>query len=152
MLFYSNGLGMPNNLNIYHDHSKKYPWTLETINITKGFKTRECLLDYLKSEGLLDNSIRNALFRSKKTTAADNLTWTQLGTSEDTLSRVLEDSGIYSAEPVDYPLTDGLLLYISDRNGKPRALEISIADGFLDDPEGFNGVPLVVRLSSPIGE
>ena len=85
-------------------------------------------------------------------TTLESLTWTEIGTSEDTLSRVLEDSGIYSAEPVDYPLTDGLLLYISDRNGKPRILEISIADGFIDDPESFNGVPLVVRLSSPIGE
>lgn len=82
----------------------------------------------------------------------ESLTWTQLGTSEDTLSRALEDAGIYSAEPVDYPLTDGLMLYISDRNGKPRILEITIADGFLDDPDSFNGVPLEVRLSSPIGE
>lgn len=85
-------------------------------------------------------------------TAFESLTWTEIGTSEDTLSRVLEDSGIYSAEPVDYPLTDGLLLYISDRNGKVRILEISIADEFLDNPTRFNGIPLEVRLSSPIGE
>ena len=152
MLFYSNGRGMPHNLNIYHSQGEKYPWTLETVSSTKAFETMEGLLDYLKSEGLLNDSIRNALFRSRETGAADSLTWTQLGTSEDTLSRVLEDAGIYYAEPVDYPLTDGLTLYISDRNGKPRILEITIADGFLDDPNGFNGIPLEVRLSSPIGE
>ena len=112
----------------------------------------EGLLDYLKSEGLLDDSIRNALFRSRETGAADSLTWTQLGTSEDTLSRVLEDAGIYGVEPISYPITDGLMIYISDRNGKPRILEITIADGFLDDPNGFNGIPLEVRLSSVLGE
>ena len=85
-------------------------------------------------------------------TTEENLTWTDIGTSEDTLSRVLDDAVILQAEPIDYPVTDGLLFYITDYTGKARILEISIADGFLDDPDHFNGIPLEVRLSSPIGE
>lgn len=152
MLIYSNGQGMPHNLNIYHNQGEEYPWKLETINHTKGFATMENLFDYLRSEGLLTDSIRNALLQKTENNAAEALTWADIGTSEDTLSRVLDDAVILQAEPIDYPLTDGILFYITDYTGKARILEISIADGFLDDPDHFNGIPLNVKLSSPIGE
>ena len=87
---------------------------------------------------------------SKPTTNTDDLTFVTLGTSEDTLSRVLADCGILYAEPLEYPLTDGVWIYIVDRNGKPRVLEISVTDDLIFDPESFNGVPLVIRLSDPI--
>ena len=78
------------------------------------------------------------------------LEWEQVGTSEDTLTRILTDSAILHAEPLDYPLTDGIFLYIVDQNGKARIIEISIDDNFIDDPNNFSGIPLVIRLSSPL--
>ena len=77
------------------------------------------------------------------------LEWVQIGTSEDTLNNVLTDCGIVFCEPQSFPLTDGITFYIVDLDGKPRLLDISIAEGLIFDPD-FNGVPLVIRLSSPI--
>ena len=102
-------------------------------------------------QNIKENTIMNQTIGTTTTAEREelNLTWTQIGTSEDTLSDVLSDCGILHAEPQSYPLTDGITLYIIDRNGKPRLLDISIAEGLIFDPE-FNDIPLVVRLSSPI--
>jgi hypothetical protein len=80
----------------------------------------------------------------------DCLEWTPVGTSEDTLSRVLTDSKVLHAEPLSYPLTDGVQLVIEDRTGVKRLLQIEIAEGLIFDAEHFNAVPLIVKLSSPI--
>ena len=80
----------------------------------------------------------------------DSLKWEIIGTSEDTLSRVLADAAIIHAEPLDYPLTDGVFLYFVDAAGKPRILEISVSNGLIDDPDTFSGIPLSIRLSEPL--
>ena len=79
----------------------------------------------------------------------DSLEWQTLGTSEDTLSKVLSDCGVIHCEPCNFPLTDGLYIYVLDRDGKTRIVDVSVSEGMLFDPE-FNGVPLTVKLSSPI--
>ena len=91
----------------------------------------------------------NTKLNTTTTPDYEALEWVQIGTSEDTLNNVLTDCGILYAEPQSYPLTDGIVFYIIDRDGKPRLLEISIAEGLIFDPE-FNDIPLIVRLSSPI--
>ena len=78
------------------------------------------------------------------------LEWTTIGTSEDTLSRVLADSKVLHVEPLSFPLTDGLQLVIEDRTGKKRLLQIEVAEGLVFDAGTFNGVPLTIKLSSPI--
>ena len=81
---------------------------------------------------------------------ADYLDWTTVGTSEDTLSRLLTDAKVLHVEPLSYPLTDGLQFVIEDRTGTKRLLQIEVAEGLIFDAEHFNGVPLIVKLSSPI--
>ena len=80
----------------------------------------------------------------------DSLTWEKIGSSEDTLSKILTDAGIIHAEPIDYPLTDGIWLHLLDREGKYRILDISVDERLIYTPDTFNSIPLVVSVSSPI--
>ena len=61
MLVYSNHLGMPNDLNIYHDPGDKYPWTFGTVEGTYIFHTASELTQSLKRRGLLTREIEQAI-------------------------------------------------------------------------------------------
>ena len=39
-----------------------------------------------------------------------------------TLDNLLSDAHIIGAEPIGYPLTDGTIIYVRDRQGKKRAM------------------------------
>ena len=52
----------------------------------------------------------------------DRLEWEPI--MAKTLARAIEGSTITGIEPIDYPLTDGLIVYLTDRSGRQLALEI----------------------------
>ncbi len=143
MLIFSNRLGKPHNFNVYLENDK---WLVETVDSTLVFTEVGKLLDYLNQEQRLGSCVFNAVMKRVE----DSAVWTKLGTSEDTLSRVLAGCSIESAEPISYPITDGLSLYIVDRDGKRRILEISVTEGLIDDPDDFDDIPLSIRISSPL--
>lgn len=43
MLMYSNHCGRPNQLNVYYDKDREYPWTLETETKTSSYRTLDDL-------------------------------------------------------------------------------------------------------------
>ena len=52
----------------------------------------------------------------------DRLEWEPV--MAKTLARAIEGSTVTGIEPIDYPLTDGLIVYLTDRNGRQLVLEI----------------------------
>lgn len=63
----------------------------------------------------------------------DNLLWEPAGAQ--TIAEAIEGGTITGAEPIDYPLTDGLIIYLTGRSGRQLALEIG-ADPDADPTEG----------------
>lgn len=57
--------------------------------------------------------------------------WEPIGAKA--LARAIEGGTITGAEPIDYPLTDGLIIYLTDRSGRQLALDIG-ADPMSDEP------------------
>lgn len=155
MLVYSNGMGMPNDVNIYYESDNgRQQWLLGTVWSTKVFPNLNALLDSMVRNGIESResvSKIKAIIENRMIANADEcLTWSPVGTSEDTLSRVLADATVLHAEPLNYPVTDGVQLVIEDRTGKKRLLQIEVAEGLVFDAEHFNGVPLTIKMSSPI--
>lgn len=52
----------------------------------------------------------------------DRLEWEPV--MAKTLARAIEGSTVTGVEPIDYPLTDGLIVYLTDRSGRQLVLEI----------------------------
>ena len=162
MLMYSNKKGTPDDINVYYDPTNaENQWLLGTVWSTKCFPTLDALLDSMVRNGIeTKESIKTIKTKIEKRmngeSAAmpdideDSLTWTTVGTSQDTLSRLLTDVKILHVEPLSYPLTDGLTFCITDRTGKNRLLQIEVTEELMFNPEQFNGIPLTVMLSSPI--
>ncbi len=155
MLVYSNGMGMPNDVNIYYESDNgRQQWLLGTVWSTKIFPTLNALLGSMVRNGIESresvSKIKTIIENRMIADTDESLTWSLVGTSEDTLSRVLADSKVLHVEPLNYPLTDGVQLVIEDRTGKKRLLQIEVAEGLVFDAEHFNGVPLTVKMSSPI--
>lgn len=71
----------------------------------------------------------------------------RINSDKESLTDVLSGCVIDFAEPIDYPLTDGVVLHFADRDGKRRQLEIVIADGFEENPKKYEGTPLQILLS-----
>ena len=63
----------------------------------------------------------------------DNLLWEPAGAQ--TIAEAIAGSTITGAEPIDYPLTDGLIIYLIGKSGRQLALEIG-ADPDTDPTEG----------------
>lgn len=72
----------------------------------------------------------------------DNLLWEPAGAQ--TIAEAIEGSTITGAEPIDYPLTDGLIIYLTGRSGRQLALEIG-ADPDADPTEGN---PFYINLAA----
>ena len=65
----------------------------------------------------------------------DYLSWEDVdGLKLDT---IIEGMTVIGSEPIDYPLTDGIDLYLKDKNGDIYALEIGY-DDFARDAETEN--------------
>lgn len=61
----------------------------------------------------------------------DRLSWEQVdGQKVDSLITGLE---VVGAEPVDYPVTDGLIIYLKDTEGNITALDIG--NTYTEDPD-----------------
>lgn len=69
MIVYSNHMGMPYNLNIFYDWDKEYPFTLETINFLRGFKTLDALLSCLARESIVISTYESKMIETKIKTA-----------------------------------------------------------------------------------
>ena len=155
MLVYSNGMGMPNDVNIYYESDNgRQQWLLGTVWSTKVFPNLNALLDSMVRNGIESresvSKIKTIIENRMIADTGESLTWSPVGTSEDSLTRLLSDSTVLHAEPLNYPVTDGVQLVIEDRTGKKRLLQIEVAEGLVFDAGSFNGVPLTVKLSSPI--
>lgn len=70
----------------------------------------------------------------------DRLEWEPI--KEDALVRAIKGSTITGIEPIDYPLTDGLIIYLTDRSGRQLALDIG-ADPMCGPDEN----PFYIRLA-----
>ncbi len=62
----------------------------------------------------------------------DTLEWEPIGAKA--LVRAIEGGTITGAEPIDYPLTDGLIIYLTDRSGRQLALDIGADPMSEDEP------------------
>ena len=65
-------------------------------------------------------------------TEFNRLSWEQVDGLE--VDRIITGLEVVGAEPTDYPLTDGLTIYLRDKAGKILALDIG-ADIYTVDPE-----------------
>ncbi len=74
----------------------------------------------------------------------------RISSDKESLTEVLSGCSIDFAEPIDYPLTDGVVLHFADHDGKRRQLQIVIADGYEANPNEYDGTPLQVLLSPPL--
>ena len=63
----------------------------------------------------------------------DRLEWIPVG--GEALDLFVEGMTIVGSEPIDYPLTDGVILYLRAADGRMIALDIGV-DIFSTDPEG----------------
>ena len=52
----------------------------------------------------------------------DALAWEPI--EAQALAQIVEGGTVTGLEPIDYPLTDGLVFYLTGRNGRQLALEI----------------------------
>lgn len=64
--------------------------------------------------------------------ALDKTEWKEIDGKE--LEEILRGQTIAGAEPIDYPLTDGAILYLIGKDGKLSALEIGV-DIYKDDSQ-----------------
>ena len=64
--------------------------------------------------------------------ALDRAEWKEIDGKE--LEEILRGQTIAGAEPIDYPLTDGAILYLTGKDGKLSALEIGV-DIYNDDSQ-----------------
>lgn len=73
----------------------------------------------------------------------ENLSWEDVdGLKLDT---IIEGMTVIGSEAIDYPLTDGIDLYLKDKNGDIYALEIGYYDDFVRDTEDEN--PFYVKMA-----
>ena len=70
----------------------------------------------------------------------DNLTWTPI--PAEVLELIVNGSTVTGAEPIDAPLTDGLIIYLTDRSGRQLVLDIG-ADPMTDPEEN----PFYIRIA-----
>ena len=57
----------------------------------------------------------------------DNLKWSSMiKKTNDQLDKTLEGVTIVGAEYIDYPIPDGVLLYLKDNHGKVTVLELGV--------------------------
>ncbi len=54
----------------------------------------------------------------------NSLEWEQIDAAENKLDAVLKDCRILGAEPINYPVTDGIIIYMESKSGDRLALEI----------------------------
>jgi hypothetical protein len=69
---------------------------------------------------------------TKATKTLENAPWTNIDGQQ--LDKKVEHMRLVGAEPISYPLTDGVLLYMQDGQGRLHALQIG-ADLTEDDPQ-----------------
>lgn len=65
-------------------------------------------------------------------TEFNNLKWEKVDGLE--VDRLITGLEVVGAEPTDYPITDGLIIYLKDPEGNIIALDIG-ADLYTEDPE-----------------
>lgn len=56
----------------------------------------------------------------------NKLNWKAIG--ENDLNCIIEGMKILGTEPINYPLTDGIIIYLKDKDGAINALDISISE------------------------
>lgn len=54
------------------------------------------------------------------------------------LDKLIEGMTVIGSEPIDYPLTDGIDIYLRSKDGAIYALEIGYYDDFVRDAETEN--------------
>ena len=52
MQVYTNHMGMPHNLDIFWDRDEEFPFSLQTINIDRAFRTIDKMLAFMIEEGI----------------------------------------------------------------------------------------------------
>ena len=145
MRIYSNYLDKPYDVAITLDRDKKRPWRYVSNFCKAGFRTVGQLLSFLNSEDLLSSDICDAVLHN----ALHPEEWAYYEELDVVLREsVLRDATIIYIERMPDPLTTGYSLYILDRNGHARIIEVFIHEGFYEDPDTFEGNPVCFRVSS----
>ena len=72
----------------------------------------------------------------------DNTIWEPA--EAQTIAEAIEGSTVTGAEPIDYPATDGLIIYLIGRSGRQLALEI----GADPDTDPATGNPFYIRFAA----
>lgn len=73
----------------------------------------------------------------------NNLRWEDVDGSK--LDKLIEGMTVIGSEPIDYPLTDGIDIYLRGKDGFIYALEIGYYDDFVRDAETEN--PFYVKMA-----
>ncbi|MBQ9662146.1 MAG: hypothetical protein IJV40_03205 [Oscillospiraceae bacterium] len=138
MLIYSNHRGMPNDVNVYYDPDDKYPWHLGIISGTYLFKTADELIEYVRKNHI-DVDVRKFERKARKYIFPENQQPEVI--DGQNLGAVLQGFTITDAEPINYPLTDGVLLSLfSPETGDSYVLEIGF-DAMEFDPNSDSSDP-----------